>query len=177
MRRLLIGLGALFLSGCMGMPRDITPVQGFNLDRYLGTWYEIARLDHSFERGLDNVSAHYGLRDDGGITVTNRGYSQKTKTWSEAKGKAYFAGESDIGHLEVSFFGPFYSSYVIFELDREDYKYAFVSGYNTSYLWLLARSPVVDEEVMARFIEKAGAAGFATDQLIRVHHEGARPDE
>jgi apolipoprotein D and lipocalin family protein len=88
------------------------------LERYLGKWYEIARLDHSFERGLEKVSATYSLRDDGGVRVENRGFSQKKNTWKAAEGKAYFVRDSNEGYLKVSFFGPFYGSYVIFELDQ-----------------------------------------------------------
>jgi lipocalin len=104
----------LFLSmivcGCTGVPEGIFPVKAFDLDRYLGTWYEIARLDHSFERGLDDVSAEYSLRDDGGVRVINRGFLVAEDTWKEAEGKAYFAGAPDEGYLKVSFIGPFYGS-------------------------------------------------------------------
>lgn len=132
---------ALLLTGCLGMPDTVQPVEKFELDRYLGKWYEIARLDHSFERGLEQVTAEYSLRDDGGVSVVNRGYSTEKEEWSEAEGKAYFARSPDEGYLKVSFFGPFYGSYVVFELDQENYQYAFVSGPNHEYLWLLARTP------------------------------------
>ncbi|MFA0071671.1 lipocalin family protein, partial [Vibrio breoganii] len=111
-----------------------------------GTWYEVARLDHSFERGLSNISAEYSLRDDGGVKVVNRGYSLEKGEWNEAEGKAYFVEESDQGYLKVSFFGPFYGAYVVFELDKEGYQYAFVSGPDTDYLWLLSRTPEVAPE-------------------------------
>ena len=171
MRKVVFGMVSLLLSGCMGMPERVAPVKEFELQKYLGKWYEIARLDHSFERGLNNVSANYSLRDDGGVNVVNRGYSAEKKVWKEAEGKAYFVNSSDDGHLKVSFFGPFYSSYVVFELDKDNYQYAFVSGYNNSYLWLLARTPTVDEKVVDRFIEKAEKSGFATDSLIFVQHD------
>jgi len=93
-------------------------------ERYLGRWYEIARLDHSFERGMSRVTAEYRKRDDGGIEVINRGYLADSKAWKEARGKAYFVDGSDKGYLKVSFFGPFYGSYVVFELDAKDYRYA-----------------------------------------------------
>ena len=86
------------------------------------------------------------------------------------EGKAYFVSDENTGHLKVSFFGPFYGSYVVFELDRQDYQYAFVAGYNKSYLWLLARSPQVSDELVARFVKKAGELGFDTDRLIFVKH-------
>ncbi len=124
------------------MPASVEPVQGFDLNRYLGKWYEIARLDHSFEEGLDNVTAVYSLRDDGGVNVVNRGFLSKDDVYQEAEGRAYFVNDSDEGYLKVSFFRPFYASYVIFELDQDGYQYAFVSGPDTSFLWLLSRTPV-----------------------------------
>lgn len=107
---MLLCLIAMF--GCTSKPDDVEPVNNFALQPYLGKWYEIARLDHSFERGLSNVTAEYELREDGGVTVINRGYSQEDKKWTQAEGKAYFVGDENIGHLKVSFFGPFYSSYI-----------------------------------------------------------------
>ena len=85
-------------------------------------------------------------------------------------GKAYFVDSSDVGHLKVSFFGPFYGSYIIFELDSLDYQYAFVSGMNTDYLWLLARTPKVSDELIEHFVKSASALGFDTEQLIFVDH-------
>jgi len=158
-------LFTLLLSGCTGLPEGITPVSGFDSDRYLGKWYEIARLDHSFERGLEQVTAEYSKRDDGGLKVINRGFSPESSEWNEAVGKAYFVRSASEGYLKVSFFGPFYGSYIVFELDK-DYRHAFVSGPDRSYLWLLARTPTVSKDVINRFIEKSKSLGFATDQLI-----------
>jgi len=158
----------LFLSGCLGMPESVHPVTDFELNNYLGKWYEVARLDHSFERGLSQVTAEYGVRDDGGVSVLNRGYSEADSEWKEAEGKAYFVEAPTEGYLKVSFFGPFYGSYVVFELDRENYSYAFVSGPNTDYLWLLSRTPTVAPEVMEAFIRMSAERGFDTSQLIFV---------
>jgi apolipoprotein D and lipocalin family protein len=158
------------LSACTGMPPQVTPVSGFQLDRYLGKWYEIARLDHSFERGLSQVTAEYSLRPDGSVRVLNRGYAEADKAWKQAEGKAVFVETPDSGHLKVSFFGPFYGSYVVFDLDRENYQYAMISGPNTSYLWILARRPELPDEVKARLLAKAAAAGFDTGALIFVKH-------
>lgn len=159
----------LLLGGCStGLPPGVTPVQDFDLQRYLGKWYEIARLDHSFERGLEQVTAQYSLRDDGGVRVINRGYDAASGTWKEAEGKAYFVRSPDVGYLKVSFFGPFYGAYVVFELDHEGYEYAFISGPDTSYLWLLARTPTVDDALIQRFVAAASARGFDTDALIFV---------
>ncbi|MDP2853103.1 MAG: lipocalin family protein [Smithellaceae bacterium] len=160
----------LLVVSCGGIPDGVKPVDHFQMERYLGKWYEIARLDHSFERGLTRVTAEYSVREDGGVRVLNRGYLAKGSKWKEAEGKAYFAGRPDQGFLKVSFFGPFYGSYVIFELDREQYSYALVCGPDKSYLWLLARSPRMDEDVKKRLIAKAAAAGFDTNKLIYVEH-------
>ncbi|TYT75490.1 lipocalin family protein [Desulfobotulus mexicanus] len=170
MKKLLLLIGFLTLSGCLGMPQSVRPVSDFELNRYLGKWYEIARLDHSFERGLSHVSAEYELRKDGGVRVLNRGFLASENRWKEAEGKAYFVGSTSEGYLKVSFFGPFYGSYVIFGLDHENYQYAFVSGPKTKYLWLLSRTPAVEPEILAKFIEISKAAGFDTDALIFVNH-------
>ncbi len=159
------------LAGCVSIPANITPVDEFSVGRYLGKWYEIARLDHSFERGLVSVTADYSLRPDGGIRVDNRGYSTKDGKWKQVEGKAYFAARPDQGFLKVSFFGPFYGSYVIFELDRDNYSYALVCGPDKSYLWLLARSPRIDDALQKRLIARAAELGFDTGQLIYVRHD------
>ena len=161
------------LTGCTGVPEGVVPVSNFELDRYLGKWYEIARLDHSFERGLEQVSAEYSLQSDGSVRVVNRGYSPEDEVWRQVEGKARFVGKPDIGHLKVSFFGPFYSSYVVFELDSMsdqtvNYQYAFVSGYSKSYLWLLSRTPTVSDDLMAHFRARAAELGFPVDELITV---------
>jgi apolipoprotein D and lipocalin family protein len=171
MRIILLFLVSLVLTACSGMPDNITPVKNFELDRYLGKWYEIARLDHSFERGLEKITAEYTLREDGGISVINRGYSPKDDEWNVAEGKAYFVNGDDEGYLKVSFFGPFYGSYVIFELDEENYQYAFISGPNTSYLWLLSRTPTLPKEVINRFIQITKELGFSTSDLIIANQE------
>jgi len=168
MRKILTALACLIISGCLGMPENVSPVKDFELDRYLGKWYEIARLDHSFERGLENITADYSLREDGGVNVKNRGFSPADNEWSEANGKAYFVNSAEEGYLKVSFFGPFYGSYIVFELDKEDYQYAFVSGPDLSYLWLLSRTPLASREVITDFIEKSKALGFDTGKLILV---------
>jgi apolipoprotein D and lipocalin family protein len=157
------------LSGCVGIPEGVKPVKNFQLERYLGTWHEIARLDHSFERGLSKVTADYSLREDGGINVVNRGFSADNNAWQEAQGKAYFVNEADKGHLKVSFFGPFYGSYIVFELDTVSYQYAFISGPNKDYLWLLARTPTVKPEVINQFISMSKSIGFDTSALIFVN--------
>jgi apolipoprotein D and lipocalin family protein len=165
---------SLSLAGCTQLPEGIQPVDDFEINRYLGTWYEIARLDHPFEKGLDNVTANYTLRKDGGINVINRGFSAKEQEWKEAQGKAYFVDDKSKGHLKVSFFGPLYSSYVVFELEKAGYEYAFISGYNRDYLWLLSRKPSIDEAIITRFLDRSEALGFNTDEIIFVNQSGLR---
>ncbi|MDT8419451.1 MAG: lipocalin family protein [Desulfuromonadales bacterium] len=170
-KKLLPLLFSLFLGGCVVLPDGIEPVAGFDLQRYLGTWYEIARLDHSFERGLSRVTAEYSLREDGGVRVINRGFNAQSGEWKEATGRAYLIAGPDVGRLKVSFFGPFYGGYNVIELDRESYRWAMVCGPNRSYLWLLARQPELEEDVLKRLIGIAAELGFATGDLIRVSHE------
>ena len=123
----------LILMGCVGIPDNVKPVDNFKLEKYLGQWYEIARLENRFERGLSRITAEYRLREDGGVRVLNRGYSVNENKWKEAEGKAYFVKEPDQGYLKVSFLGPFYGSYIVFELDHEHYQYALVCGPDKSY--------------------------------------------
>lgn len=168
MKFLLLITIILLQTACTGIPQGMQAVKSFESDRYLGTWYEIARLDHSFEQGLEQVSATYSMREDGGIKVVNKGYSTEDKEWQEAIGKAYFVDDKETGHLKVSFFGPFYGSYVIFKMDQINYQYAFISSYNHDYLWLLSRTPQVNEKIKQDFIDTAAKYGFATEQLIFV---------
>jgi len=168
-KKLQLLLLPIFLTGCMGYPKSVKPVEDFKIEGYMGTWYEIARLDHSFERGLENVTAEYSLQDNGEVRVKNRGYSQKDKLWEQATGKARFAKNANTGYLKVSFFGPFYGSYVIFDLDDDEY--SFVCGPNTSYLWFLARNPVVPNELKRKFITKTQKLGFESKDLIWVNQQ------
>ncbi|WP_371287214.1 lipocalin family protein [Colwellia ponticola] len=150
------------------MPNSVKPISNFDVNKYKGKWYEIARLDHSFERGLSRVTAQYTVKDDGSVLVINRGFSDNENKWTEAEGKAYFVNENTEGYLKVSFFGPFYGSYVIFELERENYQYAFVSGPNVDYLWLLSKTPTVKPEIIEKFILMSKERGFNTNNLIFV---------
>jgi apolipoprotein D and lipocalin family protein len=172
MARIGLALFALLLASCTGTPDGISPVTGFDLQRYLGGWYEIARLDHSFERGMSQVSANYSLNEDGSVKVVNRGYLADKNEWKEAIGKAKFVGAEDIGHLKVSFFGPFYGGYVIYALDHQGYQYAFVTSYNRDYLWLLARTPQISDALKQQFVQQAEALGFDTGALIWVEQAG-----
>jgi len=164
----------LLVSGCTGIPKGIEPVENFNQQEYLGRWYEIARLDHRFERGLSHVTAEYTLGDGGGIVVSNKGFSIANDRWQTAQGKAKFKGSADIGHLLVSFFGPFYASYVVFELDN--YQNAYVTGSNKKNLWFLSREPNVSPAAQQRFKTKVDALGYNTENIIWVQ-QADRPSE
>jgi apolipoprotein D and lipocalin family protein len=157
-------------AGCTGIPQNVTPVSDFDVDRYLGEWYEIARLDHSFERGLEKITAQYSLKPDGGLRVVNRGFDTASGQWREAEGKAWFIDDPQTGRLKVSFFGPFYGAYNIIQLDHKDYQYALVCGPDTSYLWILARAPDLDRAIVEQLVSYAADHGFDTSQLIYVRH-------
>ncbi|WP_394173387.1 lipocalin family protein [Thalassotalea litorea] len=166
----------LNITSCTSIPEGVQPVEDFELSRYLGTWYEVARLDHSFERGLDQVTAEYTVDEDGNVVVLNKGFDTEDKQWSTAKGKAKFVNGSTIGHLKVSFFGPFYSSYVISHLQEAGngkgmYQTAYVVGYDTDYVWLLSRTPTIDDREKQQFIEHVAKFGVNTDELIWVNQQ------
>lgn len=157
------------LSACATIPSGITPISNFDSKRYLGKWYEIARLDHVFERNLEQVTADYSMRADGDIRVLNRGYNTIKQQWQNIEGRAKFASQSTIGSLKVSFFGPFYGGYNIVELDN-NYQYALVVGNNRKYLWILSRQPQLGKSVQERLVAKAKALGFPTEKLVFVKH-------
>lgn len=165
MKLLILSIFSLF-TACAGIPEGIEPVNNFDVNRYVGKWYEIARLDNRFERGLDQITAEYHLRDDGGLTVINSGYNIESGKQEFAEGKAYFTGSSDVASLKVSFFGPFYGGYHIIELDKDNYRYVMIAGSDRDYLWILSRTPKLDEAVLKNLIAKAKSLGFLTDTLI-----------
>lgn len=172
--RLLAFAFILLLAACSAKtPEHVKPVSDFEGQRYLGTWYEIARIDSRFEKGLSRVTATYSARDDGGITVVNRGYEAASGQWKESVGKAFFVDGKDKGHLKVSFFGPFYGAYVVFELEREGYQYALISGPDTSYFWLLSRTPTMDAKLREELIDKAVAKGFRREDILLVDQTAA----
>ena len=158
------------LAGCTGRPDGIEPVTGFDVARYQGNWYEIMRLDHSFERGLSNVTATYTLGDDGKLRVVNRGFNRQDCEWDEALGTAEFQGSPDIASLSVTFQWPFAGGYHVFELDKQGYDFALVSGPNRDFLWLLARDPDLAEETRNRLVDRAREEGFPVAELILVDH-------
>jgi apolipoprotein D and lipocalin family protein len=159
------------LTSCTGIPEGLTAVDGFEVNRYLGTWYEVARLDHRFERGLEKISATYSLRDDGGIDVLNKGWDTKAGEWHQAQGKAYFVEQTDKGRLNVSFFGPFYGGYNVIALDEKDYAYSMITGPDRSYFWILSRTKQLPQSTLRALIDQAKALGFETDKLIFVKQD------
>ncbi len=161
----------LLISGCTGIPSGIEAVTGFEVSRYLGTWYEIARLDHRFERGLTDIHAEYSLRPDGGVKVVNSGYNSEKGRRESAEGKAYFVENPDVGRLRVSFFGPFYGGYNIIALDKINYRYVMITGPNRDYLWILSRTPKLDQPTLQRLLDQAKDLGFATEALIFDKHD------
>jgi apolipoprotein D and lipocalin family protein len=161
-----LGVVTLFnLSGCTQVPKGVEPVQNFDLERYLGQWHEIARLDHSFERGLTDVTATYSKREDGGVRVMNSGFNTETQAIKSAEGKAYFIGSPNVGSLKVSFFGPFYGGYHIAKLD-EDYQMALVIGPNTDYGWILARDKQPGLVACEDYLKAAEQLGIARADWI-----------
>lgn len=168
MKRLIYALllsVTLVLTGCSDKkPEKVTAVKNFKLNEYLGTWYEIVRLEHRFEKGMEAISATYSMREDGGVKVLNKGYKTEEKEWSEAEGKAYFVESTDEGFLKVSFFGPFYGSYIVMDTDYETY--TMISGPDLSYFWILSRTPTLDQKILDRLLAQAKEAGFDTTKLI-----------
>ncbi len=165
-------LVAVTLLGCSTAPPDgLRPVTSFDLDRYLGQWYEIARLDHSFERGMSDVNATYQLNDDGSVKVINRGYDTGRQVWKEAIGRALFVGDRSTGSLKVSFFGPFYGGYHVIALDQENYRWSLVAGPDRDYLWILARDKTLSADIREQLLGQARTLGFATEKLIWVDHQ------
>jgi apolipoprotein D and lipocalin family protein len=154
------------LQGCsLSVPTGIRPVTGFDVNQYLGHWYEIARLDNRFQRGLTQVTATYNLREDGGIRVENAGWNAQKKQRKTIVGKAKFVADEQVGHLKVSFWGPFYGSYVIFHLEA-DYSVAMVCGACKDYCWILSKNPILSAEDLAKYLKIAEERGFAVERFI-----------
>jgi len=164
-----IGVVAL-LNSCASIPKNAKVIKGFDVNKYLGTWYEIARFDFRFEKNLDNVSAQYSLNEKGNVTVLNSGYNFIKKDWKKADGLAKFREGKDLAKLKVSFFGPFYSGYNVVALD-ENYQYALIAGKNLDYLWILSRAKDIPEEIKTNYLKIAEEIGYDTSKLIWVKHD------
>lgn len=170
---LLIACGGVV--GCFGgnfaRTTKIPAVAPFDINRYTGTWYEIARLPHRFEKDLEQVTATYTLQANGQIEVLNKGFNTKNGTWDEIVARAWIPDPAQPSRLKVSFFWIFASDYKIIALDQEHYSYALVTSATTKYLWILSRTPVLDETIYNRLVQQAAEAGFGVDALYRVKHE------
>lgn len=169
---ILVGAGiALLLYSCKSkIPDKAVVVTNFDKAKYLGKWYEIARLDYKWEKDLNNVTAEYSLNEDGTIKVDNKGYNVKKDKWEESIGKAKFVKKDNVGMLKVSFFGPFYSGYNVVAIDP-DYKYALVAGESLKYLWILSRETSIPENIKLDYLRKAQEIGYDTSELVWVKHD------
>lgn len=157
-------------SSCVSIPEGATAVKPFDKEKYLGQWYEIARYDFKFERGLDHVTATYSIKDEHTIKVDNKGYRPAKQKWEQSIGKAKFVGDENEARLKVSFFGPFYAGYNVIAIDP-DYQYALVVGNNLDYLWLLSRSKTMPQQVKEDYLAKAKALGYDTSKLVWTKQE------
>jgi len=166
----IFSIALVFTACATSTPPGVKVVKNFEVDRYLGKWYEIARLDHSFERGMSNVTAQYSYNDNGTIRVLNSGYKEALNKWDSAEGKAKFRGKKNEGSLKVSFFWPFYGGYHIIELS-EDYEYVMIVGPSKNYLWILSRKPKINQNTYDELVDKANSLGFPTQELIKVKHD------
>lgn len=170
---LLATLGIIVVSyvGCgVSIPKGATAIKPFKKDKYLGKWFEIARMDFKFEKDLNNVTASYSIQNDGTIKVDNRGYNYIKKEWKQSVGKAKFVNEENEARLKVSFFGPFYAGYNVIEIDK-DYQYALVAGNSLDYLWILSRTPTIPEEVKTAYLKKAKEIGYKIEDLVWTKHD------
>ena len=166
----LFAVGIFAFNSCKTIPKDVEAVKPFNQEKYLGKWFEMARLDFKFEKNLNNTTANYSLREDGKIKVVNKGYNTKKEKWVESTDKAQFIGANDVAMLKVSFFGSFYAGYNVIAID-DDYKYALVAGKNLDYLWILSRDITIPENIKNDYLKIAQEIGYKTDELIWVKHD------
>lgn len=163
------GAALLGLSACsFAPPEGLVAVTPFDIRRYEGQWYEIARLDHAFERGLSAVSATYRVQPDGMLKVTNRGFSSQKNDWRQATGTALFTGDPQRASLKVSFFGPFFAGYHVVALDQQHYRWALVVGQSRDQAWILSRDKQLSPELRAQLLAQAGQLGIAVASLIWV---------
>jgi len=178
--KLLVGAAAAVIAGAYfvmqkrrSIPKGVKAVKPLNIKKYMGKWYEIARIDYLYERGLTNTTADYSINKDGSISVLNRGFSPKKGEFVEAHGKAEFAGSTDEGKLKVSFFGPISSGYNVIKIDA-GYNYALVAGEDFNHLWILSRKPTIPEKVKEMFLQLAEHYGYDTSRLTWVNHDGKK---
>lgn len=169
-RWLMLAAFALLVGCATAVPPNVSVVKPFDISRYLGVWYEIVRLDHTFERGMSQVSATYSLNPDGSIAVQNRGFDTHTQRFRDAHGTARFVGAMDEGALKVTFFWPFYGGYFITALDP-DYQWSMVVGPDLKYFWILSRTRTLPSSVTDHLLDQAQALGVNLDDLIWVEQK------
>ncbi len=165
-----VAVGALLaLTACSSVraPSGVKAVEQFNVDRYAGHWYELARIDHRFEKGLIQTSAQYSLNPDGTVKVVNRGFNPAKNEWKEATGTARFLGDPRTAALKVSFFGPFYGGYNVVRLS-DDYQTALVIGNTRDYFWLLSRQKTLPAAQKQALLAEAARLGVDLNKVIDV---------
>ncbi len=170
LNQILAFLALVLFNACETIPEGAKAVKPFEVNKYLGTWYEIARMDFKFERDLKNVTATYSLNDNGTIKVLNQGFNINTNERKQAEGKAKFVDLTDEAKLKVSFFGPFYAGYNVVALDAE-YKYALIAGQSLEYLWILSREKTIPDSIKTEYLKIAEGIGYKTSDLIWVIQE------
>ncbi|WP_270090623.1 lipocalin family protein [Sphingobacterium sp. SYP-B4668] len=158
-------VGTFLYKALKPVKSNIKGIPNFKINSYLGTWYEIARMDFRWEKNLKNVTAHYSLRDDGSIEVTNSGYDVKQEKEKTTIGNAIFMREHTEGALKVTFFRPFSSGYYVMKID-EDYRYALVFGDNLDYMWILSREKSIPGDIRAEYLDFALRSGFEIHKLV-----------
>jgi len=174
-----VGAGAVAYLAWMALrtpprPASVQPVGNFDISRYMGRWYEVARIDQRFEKGLVRTRAEYSLAPNGSVQVVNRGFDPRRNRWEEARGKAQVVGSSEEAALKVSFFGPFYAGYNVVALD-EHYRWAMVVGSSLDYFWILSRTPVLPTGVRQHLLSQAQQIGVNLDRIVWVMQDGANP--
>lgn len=167
---LVLAIMMIGFNSCVSIPKGAVAVKPFDKEKYLGKWYELARLDFKYERNLNNTTAEYSLNDNGTIKVDNIGYNTLKERWEQATGKAKFVGEENVAMLKVSFFGPFYSGYNVIAIDN-DYKYALVAGKSLKYLWILSRETNIPDDIKEKYLKIAEGIGYNTDNLLWIKHD------
>ena len=157
----------IFLSGCATKPLNINPIQNFDVNKYMGRWYEIARIDSFLKDGMDYVYSDYHLDKDGTISVLSSGLKAGDSTREYVEGEADLAKGRKTGFLEISFIRPFYSDYIVFKVDG-DYQYSYVGGSDKNHIWLFSKTPTVPEDIREDFLARANSLGYDVTKLVWV---------
>jgi len=164
---LLFSMGYLMF-GKLGIPEGMSAVKPFDIKRFEGTWYEVARLDHGFEKNMTHVSYTYTAKESGGFQVDNKAFDTKSGQWQTSEGKGDLIADPNEGRLKISYFGPFYGSFNIIALDQDRYEWAMATGPNARYFWILSRQKTLDNHVMQDLVRKAVGMGFKLERMIQV---------